>query len=453
MNKIISWNCRGLLGKLAEFSNFMLTYDIICLQETWLRSRDVTEFGGYEVLRGDRQGEVGGGIAIICRASLDPSLIKLNCIDLSVFEYVSCIVNKIKICSKPLLLISIYRPPSNAAGVKRWEKLISSLESLTKDFAVLLCGDLNTQHASWGSTRPNPAGICLSSILTKSSLTFLNDGSATRISANRDHVSVPDLTIASIEMMEVCNWRVLEEPMGSDHLPVSVDIDGSHRCDRGSKPERPKLILTYFNDDLFIKYMKEAFKTETFSDINGADLYHDWYNTVIECCLKAGAVLHKTNGDVIKFDSENNQIVSQSNNSGVKRKSRINKPWWDRECEKALIERKKAYRMVLNNPNRENLRNYRVISHETRKCLRKRKRANFKSFVSNITGTSIGHFWESISKMKNCAFNNRKSFPSTSRLEAAKAAINRLAPAGCYNDLSFSEPFHCHSFFLTTFSV
>lgn len=119
MAKIISWNCRGILGKLAEISNFILNFDIICLQETWLKNKDVTEFGGYEVLRGDRLVDVGGGTAIICRSSLDPSLIKLHFIDSSVFEYVSCVVNKIKINNKLLLIISVYRPPSNGAGVKK----------------------------------------------------------------------------------------------------------------------------------------------------------------------------------------------------------------------------------------------------------------------------------------------------------------------------------------------
>lgn len=119
MTKVISWNCRGMMGKLAEISNFILNYNVICLQKTWLKNKDVIEFGGFEVLRGDRLVDVGGGVAIICRSSLDPSLIRLNFMDTQVFEYVSCVINKIRINNKPLLVISIYRPPSNAVGIKK----------------------------------------------------------------------------------------------------------------------------------------------------------------------------------------------------------------------------------------------------------------------------------------------------------------------------------------------
>lgn len=55
--------------------------------------------------------------------------------------------------------------------------------------------------------------------------------------------------------------------------------------------------------------------------------------------------------------------------------------------------------------------------------------------------------------MKNCAFNNRKSFPSASRLEAAKATIEKLSPSGCHNALDFSEPDQCYEFFQLPFSI
>lgn len=80
----------------------------------------------------------------------------------------------------------------------------------------------------------------------------------------------------------------------------------------------------------------------------------------------------------------------------------------------AVNKRKESYRKFLKNPNKENLLNYRRISHETQKTIRKRKKVNFKSFVTEIGNMSISHFWENIKKLKNCAFNNRKQFPSSS---------------------------------------
>lgn len=283
----------------------------------------------------------------------------------------------------------------------------------------------------------------LSNFIAKSTLVYLNDGSATRISANKNHVSAPDLTITLSEMAEVCSWEVLDDPVGSDHLPVFIGLREKFIDNGGDKVERPKLLLTCFDSELFNKHLIESFAVENFKSSNGAELYEDWYNRYnwynILCCLKAGARKRDPSGNFLSFNHQKDQIVNSMKKSVGKRERRLNKPWWDDKCEEAIKERKKAYTRVLNNPNRENLLNYRVVSHETRKCLKKRKRANFKSFVSDIASMSMSQFWENINKMKNCAFNNRKSFPSASKLEAARSTIEKLSPPGCFNSLEFSE--------------
>lgn len=220
MASIIQWNCRGVIGKLSELSNFILNQDIICLQETWLKSKDVTAFGGFDVFRTDRELGTGGGAAIICRSALDPSVINFQCLDIVEFEYSAVIVNKLKIGGKLLVVISIYRPPSAILGWKRWSRFISDLEEIAGKYAIILCGDLNAQHFTWGSSRPNLAGIRLADSLSGSSLIVLNDGSSTRISANQNHVSAPDVSIVTPDMAGLIKWEIMEDSRGSDHLPI-----------------------------------------------------------------------------------------------------------------------------------------------------------------------------------------------------------------------------------------
>lgn len=129
-----------------------------------------------------------------------------------------------------------------------------------------------------------------------------------------------------------------------------------------------------------------------FGDLNGADLYDLWYNKVILCCLKAGAKKRDSLGNVISFNSKKDRLVNNPKKLVGKHSKKINRPWLDEECEKAVKEKRRAYLRVLNSPSRENLIKYRIASYETRKCLRKRKRANFKSFVSNIASMSISQF-------------------------------------------------------------
>lgn len=102
----------------------------------------------------------------------------------------------------------------------------------------------------------------------------------------------------------MCSWRVLDDPMGSDHLPIFIGVEENVKGIRQDKIERSKLILTRFSDELFIKYLKESFATENISGANGAVLYEEWYRKVILCCLKAGAVIRETSGNILSFDKD-----------------------------------------------------------------------------------------------------------------------------------------------------
>lgn len=134
------------MGKYNEFSNFILDFDIICLQETWLKPKDITEIGGYEILRNDRLDIIGGGTAILCRSALDPCLLNISSMDRRLFEFSLCVVNRVRLHNKPLLIVSIYKPPSIRIGFKRWHSFVRSLENLTMNYSVCICGDLNAQH-------------------------------------------------------------------------------------------------------------------------------------------------------------------------------------------------------------------------------------------------------------------------------------------------------------------
>jgi len=72
MIKLLQWNCRGLWGKLREFSNVILNYDVSCIQETWLNDTQKVYFKNYQCFRNDRNPPcLGGGTLIVCD-NLDP---------------------------------------------------------------------------------------------------------------------------------------------------------------------------------------------------------------------------------------------------------------------------------------------------------------------------------------------------------------------------------------------
>jgi len=73
---------------------------------------------------------------------------------------------------------------------------------------------------------------------------IINNGCGSRVSANINYTSRPDITLVNSNQL-VCSWSVEEDPMGSDHLPIviSVSIGGTHPSIGSEYTKRLKLTL------------------------------------------------------------------------------------------------------------------------------------------------------------------------------------------------------------------
>lgn len=87
--------------------------------------------------------------------------------------------------------------------------------------------------------------------LSDSSLILLNDGSSTRISANPNHISVPDISIISSDLAGTIGWEVMDDARGSDHLPISLVLKTVNDMNLNDQGSRPRLLLKNFNKDAF----------------------------------------------------------------------------------------------------------------------------------------------------------------------------------------------------------
>jgi len=118
---------------------------------------------------------------------------------------------------------------------------------------IVEAGDFNAQHASWGSTTNNFAGCTLCEFLILSSYSVINDGSVTRISANPNLVSCPDITlIKSISL--AFSWSVGEDPFGCNYLSIEISISpkGIFSPQECYESKRPKLCLNKLDKSLFM---------------------------------------------------------------------------------------------------------------------------------------------------------------------------------------------------------
>lgn len=82
---------------------------------------------------------------------------------------------------------------------------------------MLLLGDVNGHHKTWGSRLSIPWSSILASATSKHGLTILNDGE-----------SVIVITLACSQICEKLTWEADPDLLhGSDHRPIMVALAGS----------------------------------------------------------------------------------------------------------------------------------------------------------------------------------------------------------------------------------
>jgi exonuclease III len=123
---------------------------VCCITETWLEEQDTQICSllcpeGHDILTKSRSEnglqckKRGGGIAFICKKSFDPKLCK------SIKEYESFEYTKLmmKIRSKQITVIIVYRSPSLSKSqfIKDFTEFIT--DNVLNNKSVLICGDFN----------------------------------------------------------------------------------------------------------------------------------------------------------------------------------------------------------------------------------------------------------------------------------------------------------------------
>ncbi|KYN07216.1 hypothetical protein ALC62_01816 [Cyphomyrmex costatus] len=102
----MSWNCRGLRGKIPRLANFVSDFDLICLQETLLRCHTPFSLSGFACIRNDISTCHQRGLCILIRNSIDFQVLNFSHIQHHSIEDQGI---KIMVDQGPLYIINIYR--------------------------------------------------------------------------------------------------------------------------------------------------------------------------------------------------------------------------------------------------------------------------------------------------------------------------------------------------------
>jgi len=213
MYNILQWNCRGLLSKYAEIGNLVKRFHVVCLQETWLNFNNRISFKDFLVFRNDRPiPRNGGGSLILCKKNLNPVRLNTEGLVFPGCDLTALSFSMNDIRSDKLVIVSFYKPPDIKFNYRQWRCLFEGISNLAPSSQIVVMGDFNAQSETWGSTKSNQSGEALNRYLMESSFRYLNNGTATRISASPNYNSVPDLTITNSLGLNFV-WQVGEDPL------------------------------------------------------------------------------------------------------------------------------------------------------------------------------------------------------------------------------------------------
>ncbi|XP_037577084.1 uncharacterized protein LOC119459352 [Dermacentor silvarum] len=224
--RIVQWNVRSMRRRHPELADGALLdeCDVLALQETYVRAAELNLPGlvAYHSATSCQQASCTASpcadpshpagrsrASLYVRADLAQAVVGVDDLSCGFFE---CVAVTVRVGPTDTSVASVYVRPG-----RRWDtELVGRLADRVGGDLVM-CGDFNSHHTAWGSSRDDDNGRRLLDVLLRAGLLVANIGSATF--ARRGCAgSAIDLSLVS----ERCHyiWRRSPDMRGSDHYPI-----------------------------------------------------------------------------------------------------------------------------------------------------------------------------------------------------------------------------------------
>ncbi|KAH9375469.1 hypothetical protein HPB48_008508 [Haemaphysalis longicornis] len=240
---VIQWNCRSLRRKKANLIlclglNQQNSPAVIALQEV---NGPIAKLPGYEGYGPANDPKGRALTAVYVRRTIVHTQLDTDSWCSPNTNVTGCRVQLSP--QRTVLVFSVYIKPENSR-TKLENPLpdtsfVAHFQKLYPQDLVLVCGDFNSKHTAWNYATCSRRGRKVMEDADHLGLSLLNLPHVyTRIGqTSRQADTTPDLTWTS--RPQLCTWKVLEDPMGSDHLPIVVTIKtGSKKSGRGAQVKR-----------------------------------------------------------------------------------------------------------------------------------------------------------------------------------------------------------------------
>lgn len=363
---ILQWTARSLIANGQEFKTYIYQLkekpDVICIQETWLKTNLDFIIGGYSAIRQDRNDGQGGGCAIFIREVMSFSRLTFKSShDLEIVG-VEVWINKRK-----MSVLNFYNPGNKLK--------VEELNSLCQGNEIIWCGDFNAHNTMWGGRSTNYNGQVVEDLMEAKELVCLNNGQGTRLNFRDGTESAIDLTLVTSELATGSSWEVLaNNSIGSDHLPIIIKFDLSNVVELDG--------IMRWN---FAKTNWEMFAKLCDNEFDKIDM--------------AGSI------DEINEQFTSN-IIKSANQTIENKIGKLNKcvrmvPWWNKECKEAIRNKIRLFGKLRKTHSLHNLIEYKKAQSQVRKIVKRAKRECWRGFCSSIGRTTpLDKIWGMIKKMR-----------------------------------------------------
>ena len=263
---------------------------------------------------------------------------------------------------KTITVCSVCIPPNEEPKELELKKLI---EQLPRPFVIM--GNFNSHNEIWGSKKTDKKGKVIESLLNQHQLCMYNNKSYTYLHPATGTYSAIDLSICDPSLFLDYNWKVHDDTCGSDHFPILLE----NTTDELSK-KTPSWNLGKANWD--------GFKTS--------------------CLAQLTPEANKNNEENILYFTNTLLNIAEEHIPKSSTSTKYNRPWFNKECKKAVRLRKATFKKFKINPTRENLNTYKNSRAKARKIIKDYKRSTWRNYVAKInSNTKPKKVWQMIRKI------------------------------------------------------
>ena len=408
--KVLQWNCNGLFTHLNEFKHHLTqnSYDVICLQETFLKPEKNFTLTGYSVVRKDRIDKRKGGLITLIKDSL-------NYTEIASPDNIECITVSIRTDNSHVIVCNLYISPDQSVSIDNISKLFN--------IKTVIVGDLNSKSTLWGSPNTDQRGLILEKLIDDNNFVVLNNGQPTYTHYNGSHTHL-DLSLICHTLSTKSCWEVLNDTFGSDHSPTITYINAVPAQD---VDDCEKFILS--------KADWQSFKINT-RNLLTADLISETVSADKNAKLLTDAI-HKA----AKLS------IPQRKN----RKNRLLKPlpYWNEDCNKAIQDRNKARNAMHKNKTLENCIRYRHLKGTAQHVIKSTAREYWQNYCNTLDkSTKLGTVWRmakrmngihSESKIKNLTVNGSLVDTNEGKAELFAKTFSDISSNKNHNDTFLSH--------------